>query len=423
MVLTPAPLVRSQRVVLIRAGFWVESGLAVLFRLCILTQLEKKITLIDGLMDHRHHGPHSLTHSLTRSRLFQVYNRLEALGLWDRTVMIVLSDHGREECAGRDHGGFSDAEVNTQWLAVGAGIRHGQTLAHSLVSIEDTAPTVLWALNLTWPMQWRGRPVWEAFEGAESGSEWWWYRSPQVPVQDRSRPACFQEDLRAHAPFLSTPCELWKPGGALRVDTAFTVEGVPYLVSDGAIWSLDPASGALFPASRSMNELVDGNVSSTFTCNGSLHFSLIDGRNLREGSKGPVPAPDLDGFGAVDAALEHPNETASVLLFKGKDIWLYSCTQGSLTLLNSTLPFNLMGVQAALSHRQTLYLFAGMQVCKTAPVPSACVCVQASKLQGIACPPFTQARGQTRKKSVCGDAFAHSVKFLYHPANTGHCAV
>jgi arylsulfatase A-like enzyme len=78
----------------------------------------------------------------------------------DRTALLVMSDHGREK-TGRDHGGFTTAELAVQWLLTGPAVRKGVRLS-SPISIMDTMPTLLHAVGVPPPVQFYGRPVREA---------------------------------------------------------------------------------------------------------------------------------------------------------------------------------------------------------------------------------------------------------------------
>ena len=54
---------------------------------------------------------------------------LFAAGMLDRTLVLVMSDHGREARAGKAHGGFTTAEMGVQWLVFGAGVKRGRKIS------------------------------------------------------------------------------------------------------------------------------------------------------------------------------------------------------------------------------------------------------------------------------------------------------
>jgi len=77
------------------------------------------------------------------------------------TLLIITSDHGG---IGTRHGGESMEELEIPWLALGAGVKPGKQIVDP-VDTYDTAATAAFALGLTPPYAWIGRPVTSAFEG------------------------------------------------------------------------------------------------------------------------------------------------------------------------------------------------------------------------------------------------------------------
>jgi hypothetical protein len=84
---------------------------------------------------------------------------LEALGQLDSTLIVVTADHGG---IGTVHGGNDPESMTIPWLVAGPGVRQGYEVKGN-VFIYDTAATVVWALGLSLPVEWEGRPVVEAF--------------------------------------------------------------------------------------------------------------------------------------------------------------------------------------------------------------------------------------------------------------------
>jgi predicted AlkP superfamily pyrophosphatase or phosphodiesterase len=96
----------------------------------------------------------------------EVIAGLEAAGMWERTILLVTSDHGG---INKGHGGATLAEVEIPWMIRGPGIRAGHVLTVP-INIYDTAATAAHALGLRMPDGWIARPVLQAFgPGVERG--------------------------------------------------------------------------------------------------------------------------------------------------------------------------------------------------------------------------------------------------------------
>ncbi|KJE93645.1 type I phosphodiesterase/nucleotide pyrophosphatase [Capsaspora owczarzaki ATCC 30864] len=101
----------------------------------------------------------------TDQMLGELLETIEAAGMKETTLLLIVSDHGRDS-QGKDHGGWSLSEIETTWMAYGAMVPPAPTPETPLstpVSLVDTSPTVLHALGLDQPLEWRGRPVLEVF--------------------------------------------------------------------------------------------------------------------------------------------------------------------------------------------------------------------------------------------------------------------
>ena len=96
-------------------------------------------------------------------RIGHVWQTLDDLNMLDRTLIAFVTDHGRKEPLGKYHGSFTQTEMNTFWALWGPGIRRGHELK-TPVANYDVSPSLLHAMGLPMPLQWRGRPVREAFE-------------------------------------------------------------------------------------------------------------------------------------------------------------------------------------------------------------------------------------------------------------------
>jgi arylsulfatase A-like enzyme len=81
-------------------------------------------------------------------------------GELDETMILVLADHGGH---GRGHGTNQAEDVNVPLLAWGPAIRRGYKI-EGCVSLIDVAPTLLYALGIPQPCEWRGRVLHEIFQ-------------------------------------------------------------------------------------------------------------------------------------------------------------------------------------------------------------------------------------------------------------------
>ena len=79
-------------------------------------------------------------------------------GIGDRSTIILTADHGGHD---KTHGTASDEDMQIPWIAFGAGIKKGATLA-APVSTCDTAATALELLGVPIPTEWDGKPVGQA---------------------------------------------------------------------------------------------------------------------------------------------------------------------------------------------------------------------------------------------------------------------
>jgi arylsulfatase A-like enzyme len=77
----------------------------------------------------------------------------------DHSLVLVTSDHGGK---GKKHGGSTMDEIEIPWILQGRGAIRGRELP-ATVNTYDTAATIAYALGLTPPKGWIGRPVAEAF--------------------------------------------------------------------------------------------------------------------------------------------------------------------------------------------------------------------------------------------------------------------
>jgi hypothetical protein len=90
----------------------------------------------------------------------EIVAALESGGYLNRTLLIITADHGGHD---KRHGDDSPVDRTIPWLAVGPKVRPGVTLG-SAINTYDTAATVLYALGLSIPEGWDGKPVLEIFQ-------------------------------------------------------------------------------------------------------------------------------------------------------------------------------------------------------------------------------------------------------------------
>jgi predicted AlkP superfamily pyrophosphatase or phosphodiesterase len=93
-------------------------------------------------------------------RIGKLVEVLQALRLWERTLLIVTADHGGID---KNHGGRTPDELTIPWIASGGLARKSSMLQiDRTVRVYDTAATALAALGLPVPSDWDGKPVLEA---------------------------------------------------------------------------------------------------------------------------------------------------------------------------------------------------------------------------------------------------------------------
>jgi predicted AlkP superfamily pyrophosphatase or phosphodiesterase len=130
-------------------------------------QARPQLTFIH--LDHVDHAGHQQGHGTPdyyqavaeADRLVgRVINGLKEASMWDRTILLITSDHGGK---GKKHGGATMDEIEIPWILHGPGVAAGRELS-APVNTYDTAATVATIFGLTPPDCWIGRPVRAAFE-------------------------------------------------------------------------------------------------------------------------------------------------------------------------------------------------------------------------------------------------------------------
>lgn len=85
---------------------------------------------------------------------------ISAVDAWENTLLIVTADHGGHDYT---HGSVLREDVTIPWIALGGPVRAGTTVQRTIMTY-DTAATVLFALGISIPQAWQGRPVDEALK-------------------------------------------------------------------------------------------------------------------------------------------------------------------------------------------------------------------------------------------------------------------
>jgi len=95
----------------------------------------------------------------TDLHLGRIIGFLESNGYIDKTLVIVTSDHGGSKIF---HGSKSKEDSTIPWIAFGHSVKINYKIKRR-VEIYDTAPTILYYLNLSIPDNLDGKPITEIF--------------------------------------------------------------------------------------------------------------------------------------------------------------------------------------------------------------------------------------------------------------------
>lgn len=124
-------------------------------------------------LDHVDHAGH--THEWGSPEYYQavekadqliqeIINAVRTSATAENTMVIVTADHGG---LGTGHGGDTPEERTIPWIAAGASVNTAHTITQP-IETYDTAATIAYALGLTTPNCWIGKPVTEAFVSASA---------------------------------------------------------------------------------------------------------------------------------------------------------------------------------------------------------------------------------------------------------------
>ena len=120
--------------------------------------------------DHIDHAGHEYGHGTLAyyasvekadSLLAELMESLRTSGMADNTLVIISADHGG---VGKGHDGESLQEVEIPFILWGKGIKKNYNIKYPVYQY-DNAATVAFAMDITTPRAWIGKPVKEAFEG------------------------------------------------------------------------------------------------------------------------------------------------------------------------------------------------------------------------------------------------------------------
>jgi predicted AlkP superfamily pyrophosphatase or phosphodiesterase len=118
------------------------------------------------LVDHAGHSngydteKYDLAVGVADTHVGQVMQAVRDAGMWETTVLFVVSDHGGKETK---HGGMSAEETTVPWMVAGTGIAQGREITEAVCSAQ-TAPTLALLLGLTQPEKWTEKAVSQAFK-------------------------------------------------------------------------------------------------------------------------------------------------------------------------------------------------------------------------------------------------------------------
>ncbi|MDR1779865.1 MAG: alkaline phosphatase family protein [Tannerella sp.] len=91
----------------------------------------------------------------------QIVDAVNDAGIADKTVFMIMSDHGGIFYA---HGGHTFEELNTPFIFNGKGVKKNYRIKQQMYRY-DLAANIAFALGLEIPQYWTGRPTQPAFEG------------------------------------------------------------------------------------------------------------------------------------------------------------------------------------------------------------------------------------------------------------------
>jgi arylsulfatase A-like enzyme len=100
--------------------------------------------------------------------LQRLFDAMKRLGLWDRSLIIVLSDHGEilDDHVGHfDHQGLYEGDIRVPLIMRFPDGQYGGTRIEALTANVDVAPTIMEFLGLPAPRQMEGRSLMPLIRG------------------------------------------------------------------------------------------------------------------------------------------------------------------------------------------------------------------------------------------------------------------
>jgi hypothetical protein len=153
---------------------------------------------VDHAGHHDGHGSPEYYKSVakTDSLVGQILAGIKEAGIEDKTLVIIWADHGG---IGYGHGGPTPQEAEIAGIFYGKNVKKGYAIEQQVYTY-DLAATIAFALGVTPPYAWTGRPVKAAFEGYSEPKNLW------VGKRMIAAPIIFPEQ------------ELYKQAGGLYID-------------------------------------------------------------------------------------------------------------------------------------------------------------------------------------------------------------
>jgi len=139
---------------------------------------DKKPTLGFIHFDHVDHAGHHEGHgspayyeavAKTDSLIGTILTGIKDAGIESNTLVIITADHGG---VGYGHGGPSPKEAEIAMIFSGENVKNGYSIEQQVYTY-DLAATIAFALQVTPPYAWTGRPVKAAFKGLSEPENLW----------------------------------------------------------------------------------------------------------------------------------------------------------------------------------------------------------------------------------------------------------
>jgi hypothetical protein len=126
---------------------------------------------VDHAGHHGGHGSQEYYQSVSKadSLIGDILEAIKKAGIENKTLVIIWADHGG---LGTGHGGATLQEAEIAGILSGKNIRKGYEVKQQVYTY-DLAATIAFALNITPPYAWIGRPIKAAFDGFSEPENLW----------------------------------------------------------------------------------------------------------------------------------------------------------------------------------------------------------------------------------------------------------